>query len=318
MLEETMDSVLSIEEAFLYVAQAKEVVRKEILQETKESVLSPKESKQNPKLAKEAARKTVTEMKRSEEYKTAARASNPQQSNKKEEVAETVTLETRQDSEDVTLQLPTPKEVEAKPTAPLPWYYTDLQHRIQGPYSRGQMRHWLEGGYIQNDLPLSHSCDGPFQELSTYYPDINKAFTCSLEMTNESNGVENKAVDSSQKQSNDESVLPPENKKWEYAVNSDGSSTFEGLWKKRTTEAADNKDEEPHYQFFNGQCSKVVTKLGNGINEQDDSRHMEEDSQEFTLWECDVSGCTATFNTYEEAVEHELTCKKRSQQDDSK
>jgi len=36
-------------------------------------------------------------------------------------------------------------------------------------------------GYIQNDLPLSHSRDGPFRELSTCYPDINKAFTCSLE-----------------------------------------------------------------------------------------------------------------------------------------
>ena len=36
---------------------------------------------------------------------------------------------------------------------------------------------------------------------------------------------------------------------------------------------------------------------------------MEEDSQEVTLWECDVSGCTATFDTYEEAVKHELTCR---------
>ena len=182
------------------------------------------------------------------------------------------------------------------------------------------MRQWLEGGYIQNDLPLSHSRDGPFQELSTYYPDINKAFTCPLEMTNESNGVvECTAVDRSQKQSNDESVLSSENKKWEYAVDLDGTSTFESLWKKRATKAADNKDEEPHYQFFNGQSSKEATKLGNGIiNEQDDSRPMEDDTQEVTLWECDVSGCTATFDTYEEAVEHELICGQRSQQDESK
>ena len=89
------------------------------------------------------------------------------------------------------------------------------------------MRQWLEGGYIQNDLPLSNSRDGPFQELSTCYPDINKAFICSLEMTNEeSNEVECTAVDRSQKQSNDEHGLSSENKKWEYAVDSDGTSTF--------------------------------------------------------------------------------------------
>ena len=199
-----------------------------MLEATRNSILSPEESLQNIKLAKEAAQKAVSAMRKqgSEEYKTAAQASKPQQSNKKEEVAAAVASETRQDSEDVTLQLPTQKEVETRPIAPLPWYYTDLQQKIQGPYSEGQMRQWLEGGYIQNDLPLSHSRDGPFQELSTCYPDINKAFTCSLQMANESNGVECMAVDSSQKQSNDDHVLSSENKKWEYAVNSDGSSTF--------------------------------------------------------------------------------------------
>ena len=43
--------------------------------------------------------------------------------------AEAVTLETRRDSEDVTLQLPTHKEVETNPTSPLPWYYIDLQQQ---------------------------------------------------------------------------------------------------------------------------------------------------------------------------------------------
>ena len=123
-----MDSVLSIEEAVLYVSHAKEAVRKEILQETKKSVLSPKESKQI-KPAKEAARKAVSKMESqsSEEHKiAAAHASKTHQSNKKEEVATGVVLETRQDSEDVTLQLPTHKEVETKPTSPLPWYYIHI------------------------------------------------------------------------------------------------------------------------------------------------------------------------------------------------
>ena len=306
-----MDTVLSSEQAALNVSHAKEAVQKEILQETKESVLSPKESMQNLKLAKDVSE---MESQRSEEHmKTSAQTSKPQQTNEKEELAEAVTLETRRDSDNIALKPPSHKQIETKSTAPLPWYYIDLQKKIQGPYSQGQMRQWLEGGYIQNDLPLSNSRDGPFQELSTYYPDINKAFTCSVEMANESNGVENKAVESSQKQSNDEHGLSSENKKWEYAVNLDGVSTFESLWKKRTTEAADNKDEEPHYQFFNGQSKKAATKLG--INEQGDSKPMEEDPQEVTLWECDVSGCTATFNTYEEAAQHELTCSQRPQQE---
>ena len=291
-------------------------VARNMLEVTKNSILSPEESMQNIKLAKEAARKAISEMESqsSEEYKTAAQASKPQGSNKKKEVVTAVASETRQDSEDVTLRLPTHKEVETKSTTPLPWYYIDLSKQIQGPYSRGQMRQWLEGGYIQNDLPLSHSRDGPFQELSTCYPDINKAFICSLEMANESNGVERMAVDRSQKQSNDESILSSENKKWEYAVDSDGASTFEGLWKKRTNGEADG-DEEPHYQFFNGQSSKAATKLG--INEQGDSKPVEEDSQEVTLWECDLCK-EATFSTYEEAVQHELTCSQRAQHNETR
>lgn len=180
------------------------------------------------------------------------------------------------------------------------------------------MRQWLEGGYIQNDLLLSNSRDGPFQELSTCYPDINKAFTCSLEMANESNGDESTVADNSQKQSNDEHAVSSENKKWEYAVDSDGTSTFESLWKKRTDKAFD-EDEEPHYQFFNGQSSgsKATTMLGNGINEQGDSKPMEEDSQEVTLWECDMCK-EATFSTYEEAVQHELTCSQRAQHNETR
>jgi len=137
-------------------------------------------------------------------------------------------------------------------------------------------------------------------------------------MENESNGAESKAIDSSQKQSNDEHIVSSENKQWEYAVDLDGASTFESLWKKRTTEAFD--EEEPHYQFFNGQSSKAAAKLGNGINDNDqgDSKPTEEDSQDMTLWECDVSGCTATFNTYEEAVDHELTCSQSLNQNESK
>jgi len=109
-------------------------VARNMLEATRNSILSPEESLQNIKLAKEAAQKAVSAMRKqgSEEYKTAAQASKPQQSNKKEEVAAAVASETPQDSEDVTLQLPTQKEVETRPIAPLPWYYIDLQKRIQG------------------------------------------------------------------------------------------------------------------------------------------------------------------------------------------
>ena len=104
-----------------------------MLEATRNSILSPEESMQNIKLAKEAAQKAVSAMRNqdSEEHKTAAaQASKPQQSNKKEELAVAVASETRQDSEDVTLQLSTHKEVETKPTSPLPlpWYYIDLHY----------------------------------------------------------------------------------------------------------------------------------------------------------------------------------------------
>ena len=286
---------------------------------TIDSALTDEQVEQNIKLAKEAASKAVSEMYSSMGSSSPSRGITLALSEEantnitKKEVVTAVDSETRQDSEDVTLQLSTHKEVECKSAAPLPWYYT----LFALPYSEGQMRQWLEGGYIQNDLLLSNSRDGPFQELSTCYPDINKAFTCSLEMANESNGDESTVADNSQKQSNDEHAVSSENKKWGYAVGSDGTSTFESLWKKRTDKAADDKDEEPHYQFFNGQCSKVVTKLDNGVNEQDGSRPMEEDSREVTLWECDLCK-SATFNTYEEAVQHERTCSQRAQHNETR
>mmetsp|Transcript_10936 Transcript_10936/g.31744 ORF Transcript_10936/g.31744 Transcript_10936/m.31744 type:complete len:1115 (+) Transcript_10936:384-3728(+) len=58
-----------------------------------------------------------------------------------------------------------------------PWYYSDPQNNIQGPFRGEEMRQWLEAGYFKGDLPISQLPNGPFHQLSNWFPDLNSAFT---------------------------------------------------------------------------------------------------------------------------------------------
>ena len=66
---------------------------------------------------------------------------------------------------------------QSKPIVPgAPWYYSDPQQNIQGPFRGEEMRQWLEAGYFKGDLPVSQDPTGPFRPLSVNYPDLSKAF----------------------------------------------------------------------------------------------------------------------------------------------
>jgi hypothetical protein len=57
-----------------------------------------------------------------------------------------------------------------------PWYYSDPQNNIQGPFRAEEMRQWLEAGYFKGDLPISQQPGGPFNLLSAIFPDLSVAF----------------------------------------------------------------------------------------------------------------------------------------------
>mmetsp|Transcript_20038 Transcript_20038/g.41899 ORF Transcript_20038/g.41899 Transcript_20038/m.41899 type:complete len:1092 (-) Transcript_20038:300-3575(-) len=64
-----------------------------------------------------------------------------------------------------------------KPIVPgAPWFYSDPQQNIQGPFRGEEMRQWLEAGYFKGDLPVSQDSSGPFRPLSAIYPDLSLAF----------------------------------------------------------------------------------------------------------------------------------------------
>jgi len=58
----------------------------------------------------------------------------------------------------------------------LPWFYSDPQNNIQGPFRGEEMRQWLEAGYFKGDLPISQQPSGPFHPLSAIFPDLHMAF----------------------------------------------------------------------------------------------------------------------------------------------
>ncbi|KAG7349392.1 GYF domain containing protein [Nitzschia inconspicua] len=58
-----------------------------------------------------------------------------------------------------------------------PWFYSDPQNNIQGPFRGEEMRQWLEAGYFKGDLPISQVPNGPFRPLSAWFPDLNFAFS---------------------------------------------------------------------------------------------------------------------------------------------
>lgn len=57
-----------------------------------------------------------------------------------------------------------------------PWFYSDPQKNIQGPFRGEEMRQWLEAGYFKGDLPISQQPSGPFHPLSTIFQDVSFAF----------------------------------------------------------------------------------------------------------------------------------------------
>ena len=57
-----------------------------------------------------------------------------------------------------------------------PWFYSDPQGNIQGPFRPEEMRQWLVAGYFKGDLPVSQDPNGPFMALSSVFPDLNNAF----------------------------------------------------------------------------------------------------------------------------------------------
>lgn len=80
------------------------------------------------------------------------------------------------------------EEAEKKNRAPAskidpqaPWFYSDPQNNIQGPFRGDEMRQWLEAGYFKGDLPISQSPQGPFLPLSTLFPDSSVAFRAAVE-----------------------------------------------------------------------------------------------------------------------------------------
>lgn len=57
-----------------------------------------------------------------------------------------------------------------------PWYYSDPQGNIQGPFGGNEMRQWLEAGYFKGDLPISQQPRGPFVPLQTIFSNLQAAF----------------------------------------------------------------------------------------------------------------------------------------------
>jgi len=52
------------------------------------------------------------------------------------------------------------------------WFYVDHEGRIQGPYETGKMMQWFASGYLNDDLQISQTFNGPFQPLSSHVLDF--------------------------------------------------------------------------------------------------------------------------------------------------
>eukprot|EP00543_Licmophora_paradoxa_P014002 CAMPEP_0202457786 /NCGR_PEP_ID=MMETSP1360-20130828/14702_1 /ASSEMBLY_ACC=CAM_ASM_000848 /TAXON_ID=515479 /ORGANISM="Licmophora paradoxa, Strain CCMP2313" /LENGTH=1088 /DNA_ID=CAMNT_0049077949 /DNA_START=115 /DNA_END=3381 /DNA_ORIENTATION=+ len=66
-----------------------------------------------------------------------------------------------------------------------PWFYSDPQQNIQGPFRAEEMRQWLEAGYFKGDLPIGQQPGGPFLPLGKYFPNLNQAFKMTANETDE-------------------------------------------------------------------------------------------------------------------------------------
>jgi len=79
--------------------------------------------------------------------------------------------------EEAKARLQTQNQLSALIKKDAPWFYSDPQNNIQGPFRGEEMRQWLEAGYFKGDLPISQSRGGPFHQLSNWFPDLSMAFT---------------------------------------------------------------------------------------------------------------------------------------------
>eukprot|EP00536_Pseudo-nitzschia_multiseries_P017109 jgi/Psemu1/321126/estExt_fgenesh1_pm.C_13830001 len=86
-------------------------------------------------------------------------------------------LRRRRMEEEAKARLQAQNQLTASIKRDAPWYYSDPQNNIQGPFRGEEMRQWLEAGYFKGDLPISQLPGGPFHQLSNWFPDLSSAFT---------------------------------------------------------------------------------------------------------------------------------------------
>jgi GYF domain len=67
----------------------------------------------------------------------------------------------------------------------VPWFYSDPQGNVQGPFRGEEMRQWLEAGYFKGDLPISQKTTGQFIPLANIFPDLSIAFRSASDEANE-------------------------------------------------------------------------------------------------------------------------------------
>ena len=199
-----------------------------------------------------------------------------------------------------------------------PWFYVDLHGKIQGPFDKIQMRQWDAAGYLEEDLLISQSWDGPYQALALLFPDRSTAFlpsTLDCETVNDSE-EEDRASSTDCNPGNDKVS-------WDYAVNCDGTSRFESLWQ-QTRRTMNNADRSADVvSSLKGPANgshdkmKLCQRTNSSHNSESATKISDLDEEEYaTVWKCDICRM-AKFDTCEEAVEHENNCNRLSLHKDS-
>ncbi|KAL3918038.1 MAG: hypothetical protein SGILL_004434 [Bacillariaceae sp.] len=85
-------------------------------------------------------------------------------------------LRRRQEMEEAATRAQAQNRLVASINLDAPWFYSDPQKNIQGPFRGEEMRQWLEAGYFKGDLPISQVASGPFHPLSVWFPNLHYAF----------------------------------------------------------------------------------------------------------------------------------------------
>jgi len=98
--------------------------------------------------------------------------------------------------EEAKARLETQNQLAASIKKDAPWFYSDPQNNIQGPFRGEEMRQWLEAGYFKGDLPISQLPKGPFHQLSNWFPDLSTAFMAKVAGVQDEN---NSAIEEQQR-----------------------------------------------------------------------------------------------------------------------